>query len=81
MYKHTKYFSYKYIPPYLRKYVLKSMFLEDDNKIDKMINDKDILILDDTISSGQTISETSKRIYNTFTPKSITVITLFSSLK
>ena len=81
MIKYTDYFSYKYIPTHLRKYIQKSMFLEDDNEIDKMINDKDILILDDTISTGSTISETTKRIYNTFVPKSITVITLFSSLK
>jgi hypoxanthine-guanine phosphoribosyltransferase len=44
------------------------------------INDKNILVLDDTIASGKTISEACKIIIESFTPKSITVITLFSKL-
>jgi hypoxanthine-guanine phosphoribosyltransferase len=44
------------------------------------INDKDILILDDTIGSGNSISEATRAINDTFDPKSITVITLFSKL-
>ena len=46
----------------------------------EMINDKDILILDDTISSGKTISDSVYAINETFKPKSITVITLFSKI-
>ena len=46
-----------------------------------MINDKDILILDDTISSGETISDNVKAIRDTFQPKYITVIILFSKLQ
>ena len=74
-------FSFKYISPEFRPYITKTM---DKNysiiKYADEINDKDILILDDTISSGNTISEMTEDIINTYTPKSITVITLFSPL-
>lgn len=44
----------------------------------KDINDKDILLIDDTISRGQTIKEACNAILDTYNPKSITVLTLFS---
>ena len=75
-------FSFKYLEPKLRKYITKTMN-DDDEKIIEyapIINDKNILILDDTISSGTSISEACKNILNVFSPKSITVITLFSKL-
>lgn len=72
-------FSYKYIKPmYLRKYVLKSCDTIDI--YDNEINGKDILILDDTIASGKTISDSTKSLLETYEPKSITVLTLFSSI-
>ena len=68
----------------LRKYIKK---IYNDNWIgveldvaDK-INNKNILILDDTISSGQTISLFTERIMDMYDPKKITIITLFSKLK
>ena len=76
-------FSYKYIPKHLRFCIKKSieMYPETDLlKYAEFINDKDILVLDDTISSGTTISEYCKNIMETFTPKSLTVITLFSPI-
>lgn len=76
------YFTYKEIPINLRKYICQSCTIYGNNmlKYSSNINGKDILILDDTISSGETISDNVKVIRDTFTPKSITVITLFSAL-
>ncbi len=76
-------FSFKYIKDIkLRKYITKTMYSKDDTYIEykDIINDKDILILDDTIGSGTTVSETCKQIIEVFSPKSITIITLFSKL-
>lgn len=83
---HTKnngIFSYKYIKnPDLRKYIKKTMWSTEEKSVEcaPYINGKSILILDDTISSGQSISEATSNIANIFDPKSITVITLFSAL-
>jgi hypothetical protein len=77
------YFSYKYIQDVrLRKYITKTMEVDNEKIIEysSYINGKDILILDDTIGSGTSISEATRAINNTFVPKSITVITLFSKL-
>ena len=45
-----------------------------------MINDKNVLILDDTIATGKTVSEIAKLTVDTFSPKKVTIITLFSAL-
>lgn len=45
------------------------------------ITDHDVLIVDDTISRGQTIREAVNIIRSCYAPKSITVLTLFSALK
>ena len=77
------YFSYKFIKDLnLRKYIKKSSYSEIEKTIEyaDRINDKNILILDDTIASGSTISGVCQDIINEFTPKSITVITLFSKI-
>ena len=47
----------------------------------KYIDDKDILLLDDTISSGETVSQCINGILSNFIPKSITIITLLSKVK
>lgn len=51
-------------------------FAEFANKI----NGQDILIIDDTISRGQTIAEACQIMRDSYSPKSITVLTLLSSL-
>ena len=51
-------------------------FAEFANKI----NGQDILIIDDTISRGQTIKEACQIILESYAPKSITVLTLLSKL-
>ena len=51
-------------------------FAEFANKI----NGQDILIVDDTISRGQTIKEACHIIMESYAPKSVTVLTLLSKL-
>lgn len=51
-------------------------FAEFANKI----NGQDILIIDDTISRGQTIKEACNIMFESYAPKSITVLTLLSKL-
>ena len=44
------------------------------------INGQDILIIDDTISRGQSIKEVCRIMNESYSPKSITVMTLLSKL-
>lgn len=76
-------FSFKHIPVDLRKYINKiynDNYINDEVDDAVKINDKNILILDDTVASGSTISNMVKTINQLYDPKSITVITLFSKL-
>lgn len=56
--------------------VSEDRFAEFANKI----NGQDILIIDDTISRGQTIKEACQIMRESYAPKSITVLTLLSKL-
>ena len=49
-------------------------------KDSKIINGQDILIIDDTISRGQSIKEACQIMLESYAPKSITVLTLLSKL-
>lgn len=75
-------FSFRYIPNIqLRNYIIKTIWVKNPDKsitYAPYINDKNILILDDTIASGASISEVCKSIISSFTPATVTVITLFS---
>lgn len=51
---------------------------EDDDTIREKIDGKDVLILDDIISSGESVSQAVDALKSGFSPKSITVITLLS---
>lgn len=76
-------FSFKDIPKNLRYTIKKSVDYDPEAyqiEYGDRINDKNILILDDTISSGTTISEYCRNILEAFTPQSVTIITLFSPL-
>lgn len=77
-------FSYKYLPLYLRKIVSRSMHVNkdvlNDEKIFELINDKKILVIDDTVSSGKTISDSAEALMSMFSPQSITFLTLFSPI-
>lgn len=48
------------------------------SEISPLIDDKNVLILDDTLTSGETVSRCVQNITETFSPKSLTVITLLS---
>lgn len=73
-------FEAKHMDKEYLKYV-KYIGVNNDVNIRPMIDGKDILILDDTISSGTTVSQCIEGIISNFTPKSITIITLLSQLK
>ncbi len=78
-------FQIKYItPPRLRKYFAKMYELNptdaENIKMAERVNGKDVLVIDDTITSGASLSQYIDFIKLHFTPKSITVLTLFSPL-
>lgn len=73
-------FEAKHMDKEYLKYV-KYIGVNNDLNIRPMIDGKDILVLDDTISSGTTVSQCIDGITSNFTPKSITIVTLLSKLK
>ncbi len=72
------YYTAKNIPPEYRKYITKSIEMGISDDMNEKIEDKDIVILDDTVASGTTLSTSINTLLGSFNPKSITVITLFS---
>mgnify|MGYP002515370649 CR=1 FL=1 len=77
-------FSYKFLGKPLRNAIIQSMYINDIYKDEitygKYLNDKKILVIDDTVTSGKTISDSADAILETYAPKSITFLTLFSPL-
>jgi hypoxanthine-guanine phosphoribosyltransferase len=73
-------FEAKHMDKEYLKYV-KYIGVNNDVNIRPMIDGKEILVLDDTISSGTTVSQCIDGITSNFTPKSITIVTLLSKLK
>lgn len=67
----------------MRNALLNTLKISPDRyaKDSKIINGQDILIIDDTISRGQTIKEACQIMLESYAPKSITVLTLLSRLK
>lgn len=79
-------FSYKFIKPIiLRNAILQTMKISDKYQDEftyaNRINGKKVLIIDDTVTSGKTLSDSAKAIMGMYDPKSITFLTLFSPLK
>ena len=77
-------FTYHFLPinkPY-REYITQSLACDEFSrgKYAKEIYQHNILLLDDSISRGQTIKNACD-ILNSFQPKSITVLTMFSKRK
>lgn len=77
-----KYFEAKYIDKKYLKYI--DCIISSSNEYElfdclEYITNKNILVLDDTISSGETVSRCVKAI-QTYNPKKIDVITLLSKL-
>lgn len=78
----SDYFEVKYIKKYIKyfgSYITQNNELIGDVYND--IEDKNVLILDDTISSGETISYCVDALLTTFNPKNIEVVTLLSPLE
>lgn len=66
----------------MRDVLLNTLKITNDRcaKDSKVINGNNILIIDDTISRGQSIIEACKILKDSYSPKSITVLTLLSKL-
>lgn len=66
----------------MRKVIEHTIKLSDNfyGKYIDAINDKHVLIIDDSLTLGQTIKESCRIISEAYTPKSISVLTLFSPL-
>ena len=71
-------FSYKYIPAKLRSKIGETMRTNGGLSLADEINGKRILILDDTVTTGKTISDSAKALMSTFTPASITFCTIMT---
>ena len=65
-----------------KKYLkyIKYISSNNDENLRQYIDNKDILLLDDTISSGETISQCINGVLSNFVTKTITIITLLSKL-
>lgn len=79
-------FSYKFLrPSELRNAIIQSMCVSDEFQDEitygKIINNKKILVIDDTVTSGKTISDSAAAIKDIYDPASITFLTLFSPLQ
>lgn len=79
-------FSYKFLKPVeLRNAILQSMYINEEfaNEITfgEKINGKKVLVIDDTVSTGKTISDSADAIKEMYDPSSITFLTLFSPLR
>lgn len=55
-----------------------SHFMKIIDKQCEHINDEHILLVDDMLSSGKTVIDACKTLCDTYSPKSVTVLTLFS---
>lgn len=73
-------FSFKYLDKELRRFVNKAFELEEDLNPDDF-NNKDVLIIDDIIASGSSFNLSINAILETFNPRSITILSLFSPLE
>lgn len=79
-------FSYKYLPDVsYRQGILQSMTISfGEHNLEEYknaINGKDVIVLDDTVTSGKTISDSAEAILEMFAPKQITFLTVFSPRK
>lgn len=67
------------LSPELRIAVQETLTLSNSAKLyNGEINGKDILLFDDTLTYGHSLKETINILYNNYSPKSVTILTLFS---
>ena len=69
-------FSYKYIPVKFRNLIGETIRVRGGIELANEINGKRILILDDTVTTGKTLSDSAKAMMSTFAPASITFFTI-----
>lgn len=77
---HKKYFTAKFVDKDLLRFIKNPISTKTDNvgECAEYFDDKDVLILDDILASGTTLSFCAQNILDTYTPKSVTAITLLS---
>ena len=73
-------FSLRYTTAILEYQLSPEDYVEDTIVVAPLINGKDILILDDTLTTGTSVSLYAERIIEQFAPHIITIITLFPKL-
>lgn len=75
----TDFFQYHYIPPRYRKYFNNEFVIPEETVLEyaDKINDKRVLVIDDTISSGKSISDYCRAVVQSFTPKELIIFTAF----
>lgn len=68
--------------PKMRNLITQTLKISEDAaaRYSNVIDGKDVLLIDDSISRGQTIKEACTIIQENYEPKSITVLTLFSKV-
>lgn len=77
--EHNGVFAYHFIKDAdIRKHISKTMKLSDHAK---SIEGENIIVIDDTMSQGKTLSESCQLLCGSYLPKSIVALTLFSPLK
>lgn len=77
-------FTYHFIKDKQIRMAVEDTLKIDDEEIYKYsdyMNEKDVLLIDDSVAFGYTIKSACKCIKDVFTPKSISVLTLFSPIK
>lgn len=74
------YFAAKYVNKKYLHCITKPISTNTKNMAEcaEYFNDKDVLILDDILASGTTLSHCANNILTTYSPKSVTAITLLS---
>lgn len=72
-------FTYHSLPLHYRQAIPQSAEVGDICGQDVHLNDKNVAIIDDTLTTGKTLSDISELILKMYVPKSITFITMFSS--
>jgi len=81
--KQPFYISSKHIPKEHLKYVQLVATMKNRYSFEQMANlidGKSVLIIDDTISSGATVSQCVQSITEIYNPKSVVILTMFSPL-
>ena len=78
--KHGGTFAFHFVrDPDTRKHIVKSM-VADKSGVDQ-VSGLDVLLIDDTMTTSQTVREACETLCETYNPKSITALTLFSPLR